>query len=153
MINLVEKLKDCPKGTKLYSSMFGEVELVKIETENFVCPIIVRVLDDKAPYNKAAFTAEGKCFNLEQGECLLFPSKDNRDWNEFRLPINTLKPFDKVLVRDDINDKWIASIFGCHEDEVDKDFPYVCINGRYCYCIPYEGNEHLLNTTKSPKDY
>lgn len=61
------------------------------------------------------------------------------------------KPFDKVLVRDDIDEKWILSIFGCYEDE-DKDFPYVCLNGRYGYCIPYEGNEYLLNTTKSPKD-
>ena len=39
-----------------------------------------------------------------------------------------------------------------NEDEVDTDFPYVCLNGRYRYCIPYEGNEHLLNTPKSPKD-
>ena len=66
---------------------------------------------------------------------------------------NTFKPFDKVLVRDDINEKWIPSIFGCYEDEVDKDFPYVCLNGRYCYCIPYEGNEHLLGTPSKPKDY
>jgi hypothetical protein len=83
MINLIEKLKDCPKRTKLYSPVFGEVELIKIETEDFVCPIIVRVLDDKAPYNKTAFTAEGKWYNTEQSECLLFPSKDNRDWNKF----------------------------------------------------------------------
>ena len=37
-----------------------------------------------------------------------------------------------------------------NEDEVDKDFPYVCLNGRYCYCIPYEGNEYLLNTPNTP---
>ncbi len=145
MINVAEKLKDCPKGTKLYSPLFGEVELVKIETENFVCPIIVRVLDDKAPYNKAAFTAEGKYFNLEQGECLLFPSKYNRDWNEFNLPANTFKPFDKVLVRDDINEKWSINLFSYYDGE-DQTFPYVCASGRYACCIPYEGNEHLLNT-------
>ena len=152
MINVAEKLKGCPKGTKLYSPLFGEVKFVKIETEDFVCPIIVRVLDDKAPYNKAAFTAEGKLYNIEQSECLLFPSKDNKDWNKFNLTVNTFKPFDKVLVRDYIDEKWILSIFGCYEDEVDTDFPYVCLNGRYRYCIPYEGNEHLLNTPKSPKD-
>ena len=148
MINIVEKLKDCPKGTKLYSPLFGEVEFVRIE----IGSIIVKVLDNGIPYSNVAFSAGGKLNNIEQSECLLFPSKDNRDWNKFNLSVNTLKPFDKVLVRDYINEKWIASIFGCYEDEVDADFPYVCLNGRYCYCIPYEGNEYLLNTSKSPKD-
>lgn len=153
MINVAEKLKDCPKGTKLYSPMCGEVEIVRIDMGHSRFPIIVRVLDNEAPNSIETFTAEGKWCNTEQSECLLFPSKDNRDWNKFNLPVNTLKPFDKVLVRDDINEKWIPSIFGCYEDEVDKDFPYVCLNGRYCYCIPYEGNEHLLNTPSTSKDY
>jgi hypothetical protein len=29
--------------------------------------------------------------------------------------------------------------------------PYVCVGGRYEYCIPYEGNEHLLGTTNDPE--
>ena len=148
MINVVEKLKGCPKGTKLYSPLFGEVEFVRIE----IGSIIVKVLDNGIPYSNVTFTAEGKWYSFKQSECLLFPSKDNRDWNKFNLTVNTFKPFDKVLVRDYIDEKWILSIFGCYEDEVDTDFPYVCLNGRYRYCIPYEGNEHLLNTPKSPKD-
>lgn len=148
MINVAEKLKGCPKGTKLYSPLFGEVEFVRTE----IGSIIVKVLDNGIPYSNVTFTAEGKLYNIEQSECLLFPSKDNRDWNKFNLTVNTFKPFDKVLVRDYIDEKWILSIFGCYEDEVDTDFPYVCLNGRYRYCIPYEGNEHLLNTPKSPKD-
>lgn len=60
------------------------------------------------------------------------------------------KPFDKVLVRDNIDEKWLLSIFGCYEDEVDKDYPYVCLNGRYCYCIPYtEQTAHLIGTTNN----
>ena len=148
MINVAEKLKGCPKGTKLYSPLFGEVEFVRIE----IGSIIVKVLDNGIPYSNVTFTAEGKLYNIEQSECLLFPSKDNRDWNKFNLTVNTFKPFDKVLVRDYIDEKWILSIFGCYEYEVDTDFPYVCLNGRYRYCIPYEGNEHLRNTPKSPKD-
>ena len=155
MINIAEKLKDCPQGTKFYSPLFGEVELVRIDMENPRFPIIVKVLDDESPFSKVNFTAEGKWYSFKQSECLLFPSKDNRDWNKFNLTVNTFtfKPFDKVLVRDYIDEKWILSIFGCYEDEVDKDFPYVCLNGRYCYCIPYEGNEHLLNTPNTLKDY
>ena len=152
MINVTEKLKGCPKGTKLYSPLFGEVEFVRLEIGNPGFSIIVKVLDNRIPYSNVAFTAEGKWHDIEQSECLLFPSKDNRDWNKFNLTVNTFKPFDKVLVRDYIDEKWILSIFGCYEDEVDADFPYVCLNGRYRYCIPYEGNEHLLNTPKSTKD-
>ena len=75
MINVAEKLKDCPKGTKLYSPLFGEVEFVRIE----IGSIIVKVLDNGIPYSNVTFTAEGKWHNVEQSECLLFPSKDNRD--------------------------------------------------------------------------
>ena len=126
MINIAEKLKGCPQGTKLYSPLFGEVEFVRIE----IGSIIVKVLDNGIPYSNVTFTAEGKLYNIEQSECLLFPSKDNRDWNKFNLTVNTFKPFDKVLVRDYMDEKWILSILGCDEDEVDADLPYVCLNGR-----------------------
>ena len=148
MINVAEKLKDCPKGTKLYSPLFGEVEFVRIE----IGSIIVKVLDNGIPYSNVTFTAEGKLHDIEQNKCLLFPSKDNRDWNKFNLPVNTLKPFDKVLVKDSIDEKWKISLFSYYDEET-QYFPYVCISGRYVCCIPYEGNEHLLNTTNTPKDY
>lgn len=149
MINVAEKLKGCPKGTKLYSPLFGEVELVRIDIENPRFSIIIRMLDNGSPYSTATFTAEGKWYDIEQGECLLFPSKDNRDWNKFNLPVNTFKPFDKVLVRDDMNNKWLLSMFSYY-DGGDKYYPYVCLNGRYGHCIPYEGNEHLLGTPNTP---
>ena len=150
MINVAEKLKGCPQGTKLYSPLFGEVELVRIDIGNHKFPIIVRALENGIPYSNVNFTAEGKWYNVEQSECLLFPSKDNRDWNEFNLPTNTLKPFDKVLCRLFSSDKWNCDYFS-HYNENGLHH-YYCIGGHYKYCIPYEGNEHLLNTTKSPKD-
>ena len=146
MINVAEKLKNCPKGTKLYSPLFGEVEFVRLEIGNPGFSIIVKVLDNGIPYSNVAFTAEGKWHDIEQSECLLFPSKDNRDWNKFNLPVNTLKPFDKVLVKDSIDEKWKISLFSYYDEE-DEDFPYICQNGGYHYCIPYEGNEHLLGTS------
>lgn len=151
MINVAEKLKGCPEGTKLYSPLYGEVEFVRIDIGNHKFPIIVRALENEIPYSNVTFTAEGKWYDIEQSECLLFPSKDNRDWNKFNLPVNTFKPFDKVLVRDDMNNKWLLSMFSYY-DGGDKYYPYVCLNGRYGHCIPYEGNEHLLGTPKSPKD-
>lgn len=51
-----------------------------------------------------------------------------------------LKPFDKVLIRDEENDKWEASFFIRKVGEL-----YECMLGlKYKYCIPFEGNEHLL---------
>ena len=55
-----------------------------------------------------------------------------------------LKPFDKVLVRDSKSDKWRANLLGY----IDKDEYYHCVYANWVYCIPYEGNEHLLGTTK-----
>lgn len=69
------------------------------------------------------------------------------DKEQHKLIKHGFKPFDKVLVRDSANEEWLPSIFLFSEDEVKKKYPYVCINGRYGHCIPYEGNEYLLGKT------
>lgn len=58
-----------------------------------------------------------------------------------------LKPFDNVLVRHQKTEEWRANIFS-HTDKTDEYLDYVCVNGRWEFCIPYEGNESLLGTTK-----
>ena len=56
-----------------------------------------------------------------------------------------LKPFDKVLIRDDEDHPWRVSLFGYKDAN-----SYYCCNGcTWNQCIPYEGNEHLLGTTKN----
>lgn len=80
-LNLVEILEECPKGTKLYSSVLGEVEFVKIVDEDGYYHI--RVIGENG---NASFTSQGKLFNIQQGECLLFPSKHQRDWSKFTAP-------------------------------------------------------------------
>nr|CAI9751229.1 hypothetical protein WMHIBSEC_WMHIBSEC_CDS_0053 [Caudoviricetes sp.] len=61
------------------------------------------------------------------------------------------KPFDKVLVRISDVDRWRAAFF--ESESKSSNFPYSVIgyNSAYIQCIPYEGNEHLLGTTKEPK--
>ena len=85
-------------------------------------------------------------------ECVLFPSKENRDWSTFKIPEkeHQFKPFDKVLVRDQDSGYWYIDLFS-HIDYNPKSLRYVCIVGSYNQCIPYEGNEHLLNTIENPK--
>lgn len=69
-----------------------------------------------------------------------------------KFDINTLKPFDKVLVREDNKKLWRIHFFE-RLNNVLKD-RFVCMGGyRYNQCVPYEGNEHLLNTNNEPDDF
>ena len=92
-LNLVEILKDCKCGTKLYSPALGEVEFDKIVDDN-TYPIKVM-----GNHDIIFFTSQGKLYDIEQGECLLFPSKNQRDWNKFKTNNHkfTPKTFDEVL--------------------------------------------------------
>ncbi len=59
------------------------------------------------------------------------------------------KPFQQVLVRDKEYHEWTASIFS-HNKEF--DYKYTSISGvNWKFCIPFEGNEHLLGTTNKPQ--
>lgn len=77
-IDLTKILKDCPKGTKLYSSLFGEVEFQQVEI-SFTYPIVIKLKDGLIE----RFTSNGKLLNHYDGECILFPSKNQRDWSKF----------------------------------------------------------------------
>uniref|UniRef100_UPI004028668A hypothetical protein n=1 Tax=Prevotella sp. TaxID=59823 RepID=UPI004028668A len=86
-INIAAKLKNCPKGTKLYSSLFGKVELLSVD-DDCDFPITVRIDEKK---EKACFTKEG-CYHscYSDAECVLFPSSKMRDWNKFFKPGDVL---------------------------------------------------------------
>ena len=77
MINIAEILKDCPKGTKLYSPICGNCKLLKIY--NGLGLDVINNTDDV--FN---FSYDGR-YNLN-GECCIFPSKENRDWTTFQKP-------------------------------------------------------------------
>ena len=75
MINIADILKDCPNGTKLYSPICGECRLIKIyDSLGFDV-----INDTDEVFN---FSYDGR-FNLN-GECCIFPSKENRNWNKFQ---------------------------------------------------------------------
>lgn len=80
-----------------------------------------------------ALEKEGKRWDAEKKQIV-----------DLKPKVDELKPFDKVLVRDSESDKWRANLFGY----IDKDKYYHCVYANWVYCIPYEGNEHLLGTTK-----
>ena len=61
------------------------------------------------------------------------------------------KPFDRVLVRDVDGDEWNIDFFEGTDKDKDEAYRYLCLNSCWRYCIPYEGNEHLLGTTGEPE--
>lgn len=227
-INIAEILKDCSKGTKLHSTVFGEVTFDSIDIDEKY-PIVVYKLDSM----KTSFTEEGHYLEYPNSECVLFPSSEMRDWTKFfkrgdvvyikeanyvtdyaifeswknddytefnasifysnksgfaerkvctaklytkaddilkaKLitfieqhyngkynpdtmqvepikPTCPFKPFDKVLVRDNEGQLWNANYFSYYREN-NKEFLYACMDNPYRFCIPYEGNEHLLGTT------
>jgi hypothetical protein len=72
---------------------------------------------------------------------------------EHKFDITTLKPFDKVLVRDNNTSIWINAFFGFYDIEITKKYPFVASAINWTQCIPYEGNEHLLGTDDDCDEY
>lgn len=152
--DLTKILKDCPKGTKFYSPISGEVDFKEICSDKEY-PIVTK----KGVY-EYVFTEEGFYYDDVDGECLLFPSKDQRDWSKFTAPWyktkrfnpKTLKPFDKVIVFDDDDYAWVCTIFS-HQGE-NHEYPYNTASGAYVYCIPYnDDTKHLVGTTDEAPEY
>ena len=110
-LNLVEILKDCPKGTKLYSLIWGDVEFNSVSMD-ILRPINVEIDGGII----ACIANDGKLEPNFDGECVLFPSKDQRDWSKFKpkqpkFDPKTLQPYMKVLVRDVNTERWRCGIF------------------------------------------
>ena len=151
-LNLEEILKDCQKGTKLYSNVYGEVEFNKINKgEKYP----IRYINSEG--DELLATTQGLLIARFDGECTLFPSREERDWSKFKVKKpkfdpNTLKPFDKVLVRDCENDMWKVDFYS-HKD-ADGEFLYVCIGSPYTYCIPYnDDTKHLVGTADEAPEF
>lgn len=155
-LNLCEILKDCPKGTKLYSPIAGIVELKNIDYSaeypiNVFCNNGIGVL---------SFTKDGLFYSdAMYGECMLWPSKEGRTWDNFKpkkpkFDPKTLCPFEKVLVRDSDDDSWCCDLFS-HIKEENIDYKYVA-SSFFCYrcCIPYnDETKHLVGTTEEAPEF
>lgn len=227
MTNLVSILKHCPEGTKLYSPIYGEVILYSVNNRRI--DVIATNCSDETTHIE--FSRLGKLIlGYSNSECVLFPSKDQRDWSKFKIPTkkgdvimfngmypclvtgdyskdlsmwccglledddfctnimhpsewnacfytfateevkdklfkamdkagytwdgetlrkkSQFKPFEKVLVRDEESDKWKCAFYSHFEPK--GIYHYCTTGGVYAMCIPFEGNEHLVGTTKNP---
>lgn len=153
-IDLTKILKNCPKGTKLYSTVLGEVTFEEL-IEDDVFPINVMYKGGGIE----GFTAEGKLEIYYDGECTLFPSKDQRDWSKFtaswykkeKFDPKTLKPLDSVIVRGDDKSTWFCDSFSY----IYPDSICVCTGGcDYKQCVPYNDETmHLVGTTEEAPEF
>lgn len=149
-LNLVEILKDCPQGTKLYSTIHGEVELKFVnKDDDYPIEVTRKGFDD-------SFTSDGRLLYEGWGECTLFPSKEQRDWSKFKpkkpkFDPKNLQPFDKVLARLDDQGIWYCEWFSF----IQKDTNLIkCCGAYYKYCVPYnEDTKHLVGTTDEAPEF
>ena len=228
MTNLVSILKHCPEGTKLYSPIYGEVVLDSVQSKY----IYTLAKTNNGATLVVEFTSLGRLhYEFSNSECVLFPSKDQRDWDKFRIPTKKgdvimfngqvpclvtgdysqdkknwvcglledgdfctniiypsewcpcfytfatkevkdklfeamdkagytwdgetlkkkelqFKPFEKVLVRDSELDEWRCTFYSHFNSK--GIYHHNTVSGAYVMCIPFEGNEHLVGTTKNP---
>ena len=157
-IDLTKILKDCPAGTKLYSTIFGDVKFSHIFNDSDY-PIVLHTYNGGVTFA----TKHGK-HNIDyekEGECVLFPSKEQRDWSKFTAPWykkdkfdpKTLKPFDKVLVkRAGKEDSWTCNIFSSYSEGTGYDFE--CLDDVYEICIPYnDDTKHLVGTKEEVPEF
>lgn len=158
-LNLIEILKDCPYGKKLYSTVFGEVKFDRIDTI-LSHPIVVRIgrIEDD---HTETFSADGRLYSYHNGECVLFPSKEERNWSKFnpkqpkkpkqpKFDPKTLQPFDRVLVRDS-GQHWCCDLFS---NIVEATYHYLCVGSAFEYCIPYnDDTKHLVGTAEEAPEY
>lgn len=79
-INIAELLKDCPKGMELYSPLCGKCVFDRLNMGTIICK--------KQNTQEITFTSEGYYMIpvFDNCECMIFPSKDQRDWSKFQRP-------------------------------------------------------------------
>ena len=233
-INIAEILRDMPKGTKLYSPLFGKCELIGVDNSKY--PIAIKAQRIDGAISKGIMK-DGRYFDgYEDAECSLYPSAKMRCWDKFfkrgdvvrnphnemiavfdgwanddytefnttinyykdhtfgdgevcdtecfvkandeqktlfiaaaekhyggkynpetlqvepvkvSIPKCSFEPFQEVLVRDSDAGIWKAAHFSHYIGEY--EYPYFTTASAYKQCVPYDCNDHLLGTDKSPE--
>ena len=155
-LDLTKILDGCPPGTKFYHLFYGQVVLREVIKDEY--PIVLEPINE---FIRTTLTKDGRLNNRYDGECLLYPSKTQRDWSKFKrfwdkqkekFDQKTLKPFDKVLVRNDSLGSWRCDLLS-HFNKFSGDPLF--ISAQYWHeCIPYnENTKHLVGTSDDCPEY
>lgn len=95
-IDLTKILERCPKGTKFYSPLFGHL---------IFCEIRLNILFTDEFDNTVAFYPNGTYYpSYKDAECMVFPSKEQRNWDKFKRFWDKPKAETNVATKVDISD-------------------------------------------------
>ena len=153
-LDLTKILEGCPKGIDFYHTVYGTVLFNSIDLDS---EYPIRFIVGKNEVNSV--TKSGLAISDYKGECVLLPSKDQRDWSKFerfwdkpkveRFDPKTLQPFDKVLIRNVDNGFWNAAFFSYIAGQWVN-----CVGSGTAECIPYnEETKHLLGTKEDCPEF
>lgn len=161
-LDLVEILKNCLKGTKLWTSIFGEAFFDGIDEKNNRINIIV------PPGSIHQICANGS-YSEDNNECIIFPSRTQRDWDLYKVPTKrfdpySFQPFDKILIL--VSDEpdcpfsyiWRCDIFSYVKENTNFLFPPLLeigtTSGKWRCVIPYnDETKHLVGTHDDCPEY
>lgn len=157
-LDLTKILEGCPKGIDFYHTVYGTVLFNSIDLDS---EYPIRFIVGKNQVNSV--TKSGLAISDYKGECVLLPSKDQRDWSKFerfwdkpkveKFDPKTLQPFDKVLVRDDSQRRWKGDLF-CYINEDREGIKCFCLTYNWHRCIPYnEETKHLVGTKEDCTEF
>ena len=159
-LDLTKILKGCPMGTEFYHAGYGRVWFVCIDLDSDY-PIRLSLNND--PCDNTFLTKKGTVNVQYDGECILFPSRTQRDWSKFerfwdkpkieKFDPKILQPFDRILARDYKDDIWTACLYS-HKAKNLADGWFVCDSAYRHYIIPYnDETKHLVGTNNDCPDY
>ena len=156
-LNIAEILEDAPTGTLLYSPIFGKLAYIGSHAlEGQTYSIIVCQYPDAIGQGDSVsveFDENGTYLNRgyssrRGGECMLFPSKENRDWVKFKVPKKHkhFEPFQKILVKfwQRSNSIWIADFYSHYDVITGRHYLASGLTREDDDILPYDGNEDKL---------
>ena len=135
--NCIDKIDNKYNYYAIYNTQDKEIDY---DDWSYISPFAKFATDSEKQQLFDALAKEGKAWDAETKTLEDLPKKC-----EF-------KPFDKVLVRNTDTEEWFPGFF--EKFDSTWNYPYHIMNRRsmtdfaFKQCIPYEGNEHLLGTTK-----
>lgn len=158
-LDLTKILDGCPVGTMFYSSIYGEVSFMGINISCWYPIELASYKRNQCPAGHVFYAKNGNYNFSYDGECTLFPSKDQRDWSKFerfwdkpkveKFDPKTLQPFDKVLIRNVDNGFWNAAFFSYIAGQWVN-----CVGSGTAECIPYnEETKHLVGTKEDCPEF
>lgn len=111
--------------------------------ESYISGVVTKIYDEcyKIKYDSGAVSFA----NIKY--------QDDYELVHEKFDITTLKPFDKVLVRDDYQNYWAANLYS-HYMNANEDYHFATVFGYYKQCIPYnDETKHLLGKTNDCENY